>query len=90
MPEAEPTPATQLTVAAYLTAAQTAFSAGDFDACRRQIILGQMELSKLVQSDGFDGETTQYRATFDNLLTQVDAYAARLSRGTRRSILREV
>jgi len=78
------------TVETYLTAAQAAFSSGDYDETEKQLILGEIELNKLAQSDGLDGEATTMRGTFDKLRQHVTEYRLRMNRGTRRSIAREV
>lgn len=82
--------ATPATVEAYLTAAQAAFASSDYTEAKKQIILGQMELDKLPSSDGLDGESTQFRASFDRILTQIETFAKIAGRTSRRSIAREV
>jgi hypothetical protein len=78
-------PATLATVEAYLTAAQTAFASGDYVETKKQVILGEIELSKLIKQDGLEGQMSTYRDDFRNILDHIEAYQNRASQGTRRS-----
>ena len=82
--------ATLATVEAYLTAAQTAFGNSDYTTARKQIILGEIELNKLMTSDGLDGEITVYRQSFTALFDHIKEFEETASQGARRSIAERV
>jgi hypothetical protein len=85
--------ATLATVETYLSAAQAAFVAGTYDEARKQVILGEMELMKLVQQDGLEGQMSTFRQNFKDLLKDIESFQdtpSRPAQGTRRSTARLV
>ncbi len=72
------------TFKAYLDAAQTAFAAGSYDACRVQLVLAEIELAKIPDVEN-QGEKATFRtvmATVRAAITDVEARA-----GSRRNTL---
>jgi len=82
--------ATRASIETYLTAAQTAFESGDYQETEKQIILGQIELTKLPVREEFEATRAEYRKTFEELITNVRKFNLKANRGTRRSTWSEL
>jgi hypothetical protein len=67
--------ATLATVETYLTAAQAAIGDSDYAEARKQVLLAEMELAKLPQSDATGARTLQTRITehIHKLYSAIDA-----------------
>lgn len=76
--------ATLATVETYLTAAQTAIGDSDYAEARKQVVLAEMELTKLPQSDAAGGRTLQNRITehIDKIYGRIEDLEAKATAGT--------
>ena len=77
-------------VAVYFTAAQTAFSSGDYTEARKQLVLAEMELNKLPSTESDQGTSVTLRAGIKDLREEIRHFEKEGNRGSRRSYMREV